>query len=74
MSKTSVKPVEKVAEPIPEKVETPIPEVKVTYSKAKILSFQRYQNRVDLLGALLLDEAEYTLEEVDEMINNFMKG
>lgn len=68
MSKTSVKPDEKVTE----KVETPV--VKVTYSKAKILSFQRFQNRVDLLGALLLDEAEYTMEEVDEMINNFMKG
>jgi len=74
MSKTSVKPVEKVAEPILEKVETPIPEKKVTYSKAKLLTFQRYKNRVDLLGALLSDKAEYTLEEVDEMINDFMKG
>lgn len=73
MSKTSVKPVEKV-EPVAEKVEAPVPEKKVTFSKVKLLTFQRYQNRVDLLGALLLDEAEYTLEEVDEMINNFMKG
>lgn len=73
MSKTSVKPEEKVTEKVEKVVEAPIPK-KVTYPKAKILSFQRYQNRVDLLGALLLDEAEYTLEEVDEMINNFMKG
>ena len=64
MGKTSVKAEEKVAEEV----------VKVTYSKAQLLTFKRYANRVDLLGALLKDKAEYTLEEVDELINKFMKG
>lgn len=47
---------------------------KITFSKAKILTFQRYAPRRDLLGALLEEDRPYTLEEVDAAIEKFMKG
>lgn len=47
---------------------------KITFSKAKILRFERYKNRVDLLNVLLDDEKPYTTDEVDGLIENFMKG
>ena len=45
----------------------------VTFSKVKILTMERYKNRVDLLGVLLSDKS-YTLDEVDGILNKFMKG
>mgnify|MGYP000929337326 CR=1 FL=1 len=45
----------------------------VTFSKGKILTMERYKNRVDLLGVLLNDKS-YTLDEVDGILNKFMKG
>lgn len=47
---------------------------KVTFSKEKILSAKRYRNRVDLLGVLLKDGKDYTFDEVDALLENFMKG
>lgn len=47
---------------------------KITFSKAKILRFERYKNRVDLLNVLLDDEKPYTTDEVDGLIEKFMKG
>lgn len=67
MNKTTEKTEGKVAE-------KPEVKVKATYSKSTLLSFKRYANRVDLLGALLKDGVEYTLEEVDAKIEKFMKG
>lgn len=47
---------------------------KITFSKAKILRFERYKTRVDLLNVLLDDEKPYTTDEVDGLIEKFMKG
>lgn len=47
---------------------------KITFSKAKILRFERYKNRVDLLNVLLNDEKPYTTDEVDGLVEKFMKG
>lgn len=42
------------------------------FQKAHILTFKRYAKRRDLLKALLDDEREYTLNEVDGLIQDFM--
>jgi hypothetical protein len=45
-----------------------------SYSKAKLISFERYRDRRDLLGALLDDGREYTTDEVDSAVADFLKG
>ncbi len=47
---------------------------KITFTKAKILKCKRYSYRVDLLGVLLTDGEAYTFDEVDTLLENFMKG
>lgn len=44
------------------------------FTKRTILTFQRYAKRRDLLSVLLKDGKEYTMEQVDSLIQNFMKG
>lgn len=44
------------------------------FTKEQILASAKYQNRRDLVNALLNDGEVYTMEAVDGMINNFMKG
>lgn len=58
------------------KVENKAAEVKekVTFTKAKILKSKRYAHRVDLLGVILTDSKAYTFDEVDALIEKFMKG
>lgn len=46
---------------------------KITFTKAKILQSKRYSHRVDLLGVLLTDSKAYTFDEVDALIDKFMK-
>jgi hypothetical protein len=48
--------------------------VAVTYSKQQILGSNKYKNRRDVLGAILTDGKEYTIEEVDSLLDKFMKG
>jgi hypothetical protein len=43
------------------------------YTKGQILSSLRYRARRDVLGALLEDGREYTLEETDRMLKEFME-
>lgn len=45
-----------------------------TYTKDQILLSERYVKRRDLINALLDDGREYTLEEVDAMMDRFLKG
>lgn len=45
----------------------------VVFSKAKVLTLGRYAGRRDLLAQLLKDGEYYTLEQVDGLIQNFMK-
>jgi hypothetical protein len=44
------------------------------YSKERILGSKKYENRRDILGVLLTDGEEYTFDEVDALLDKFMKG
>ncbi len=44
------------------------------FSKDQLLTFAKYRERRDLLGVLLEDEQRYTYDEVDALMNDFMKG
>ena len=44
------------------------------FPKEKILTFERFADRRDLLSVLLKDDREYTLAQADAAIQNFMKG
>lgn len=44
------------------------------FTKDQLLTFDKYRGRRDLLGALLEDGRGYTYAEVDELVDNFMKG
>lgn len=46
----------------------------VTFSKQQILTFERYAKRRDLLSVLLKDDKSYTSDQVDSLIEEFMKG
>ena len=41
---------------------------------ARLLTFKRSEERRDLLGALLDADKEYTFDEVEKRIDEFMKG
>lgn len=43
-----------------------------TFNKSHILTFKRYANRRDLLAQILKDEEDYTLDQVNSLIQNFM--
>ena len=44
------------------------------YSKQQILKSKKYSDKQDLINAMLKDDTQYSITEVDELINNFMKG
>lgn len=44
------------------------------FAKEQILASERYRNRRDLLDALLDGKKNYTIKEVDKMVETFMKG
>lgn len=44
------------------------------FTKEQILAAKRYADRRDALGAILADGKEYTLKEVDSLLDKFMKG
>lgn len=44
------------------------------FSKDQIVRAAKYRNRRDLVTALLDDGKQYTINEVDSLIDNFMKG
>lgn len=46
----------------------------VVFPKEKVLTFRRYANRRDLLSILLEDGKEYTHDQIDGLIKDFMKG
>lgn len=58
--KTPAAPAEKAASPV--------------FSKQNILTFGRYAGRRDLLSVLLEDGKMYTIDQVDDLIGQFMKG
>ncbi len=44
------------------------------FSKEQIVKSKRFRNNIDLLNAVLKENKQYTLKEVEEIIKNFMKG
>lgn len=46
----------------------------VTYKKEQLVASKRYANRRDIIMALLEDGKAYTLNEVDGLIEKYMKG
>lgn len=46
----------------------------VVFPKEQVLTFRRYADRRDLLSVLLEDGKEYTFDQIDGLINDFMKG
>lgn len=45
-----------------------------TFLKEGLLQSARYAHRQDLLGVLLEADRQYTFEEVDMLLDEFMKG
>ena len=44
------------------------------YTKDQILLSEKYTKRRDLINALLEEDKEYTIEEVDAVMDKFLKG
>ena len=44
------------------------------FTKEQILASKKYSNRRDALVAILYDNKSYTLEQVDSLLEKFMKG
>ena len=47
--------------------------VKPTFTKENLVKSERYKNQRDILNALLKDDKVYTLKEVDNLIETFLK-
>lgn len=43
------------------------------YTKEQILKSKKYKNRADLLKAILKDSKQYTLDQINNEIEKFMK-
>lgn len=56
------------------KKNTEISEAVPRFTKVQLMNSKKYAGRKDLIGALLDDGIEYTISQVDEMIEKFMKG
>lgn len=48
--------------------------IETLFVKEQLLKSKLYEEKVDLLNALLDDGAFYSLSEVDKKIENYMKG
>ena len=59
---------ETAAETVEEKPATAAP----TFTKDRLAKSKRYREKVDLINALLEEGKEYTLDEVDARIEEFM--
>lgn len=46
----------------------------VVFTKNTILKSDKYAKRRDLLSVLLSEDETYTMDQVDHLIDNFMKG
>lgn len=56
------------------KTETSKDVTETRFTKENIVLSATYAKRRDLVNALLEDGKEYTLKEVDTMIDNYLKG
>jgi hypothetical protein len=53
--------------PEPEKVES-------LFSKEQLLAAKKFQDRKDIVNAILSPDEKYTVKAVEEMIEKYMKG
>lgn len=44
------------------------------FSKEQLLASERFRDRRDVLGTILADEKQYTINEAKELIEKYMKG
>lgn len=63
----AVKKTNKPAATEPEKIEK-------LFSKEQLLAAERFQERKDIVNALLSPDKQYTVEFVEQMIEKYMKG
>lgn len=63
----AVKKTNKPAASEPEKIEK-------LFSKEQLLAAERFQERKDIVNALLSPDKRYTVEAVEQMIEKYMKG
>lgn len=48
--------------------------IESSFSKEQLLAAERFQDRKDILNALLSPDEQYTVETVEQMIEKYMKG
>ena len=48
--------------------------VEQTFSKEQILASSRFADRRDIVDALLDEDKTYSIDAVDKLIENYMKG
>ena len=46
----------------------------VSYTKEQIYKSKRYTNKKDIVTVMLEDDKRYTFDQVDELIEQFLKG
>lgn len=46
----------------------------ISYTKTQIYKSDRYANKRDIVTVMLKDDEKYTLDQVDELIEQFLKG
>lgn len=54
-------------------IEQPI-ETQISYTKTQIYNSKRYMNKKDIVTVMLKDDEKYTFDQVDKLIEQFLKG
>lgn len=55
-------------------VTTEVQSVPIEFSKEQILASAKYHNNRDLVDAILYEKKKYTIENVDSLVEKYMKG
>lgn len=50
------------------------PKIESSFSKEQLLAAEHFQDRKDILNALLSPDKQYTVEAVEQQIAKYMKG
>ena len=48
--------------------------VEIKFTKKQIIESNRFRDKKDAIGAILENDKEYTIQEVEKLYYNFMKG
>lgn len=54
-------------------IEKPI-ETQISYTKTQIYNAKRYMTKKDIVMVMLKDDEKYTFDQVDKLIEQFLKG